>query len=67
MALALLPKEHVGEAFELLKDNSPSEMTNFFDYMQKQWFKRVPPEYWVVSDLDWRTNNFTEGDTFSCL
>lgn len=62
MALALMPKEHVGEAFALLKDNSPAEMADFFDYVQKQWFKRVLPEYWVVSDLDWRTNNFSEGN-----
>ena len=52
MALALVPNEHVKEAFELLKENSPSEMASFFDYLQKQWFKRVSPEYWVVSELD---------------
>lgn len=60
MALALIPNEHVEEAFELVKENSPSEMIGFFDYLQEQWFKRVPPDYWVVSDLDWRTNNFVE-------
>lgn len=26
MALGLMPKKHVGEAFELLKENSPGEM-----------------------------------------
>lgn len=62
MALALMPKEHVGEAFEVLKENSPAELADFFSYVQQQWFKRVPPEYWVVSDLDWRTNNFAEGN-----
>ena len=60
MALALMPKEHVEEAFEVLKENSPAELADFFSYVQQQWFKRVPPEYWVVSDLDWRTNNFAE-------
>lgn len=61
MALALMPKEYVEKAFELLKQDSPTEMADFFDYVQKQWFKRISPNYWVVSDLDWRTNNFSEG------
>ena len=62
MASALMPKEHMGEAFELLKENSPAEIADFFSYVQQQWFKCVPSEYyWVVSNLDWRTNNFAEG------
>jgi hypothetical protein len=40
MALALLPVEHVEEAFQLLKENSPEEMVEFFEYYQKQWLKR---------------------------
>ncbi|CAM4852204.1 unnamed protein product, partial [Rotaria magnacalcarata] len=60
MALALLPEEHVEEAFELLKSDSPEEMSDFFEYFQKQWLKRVPKKYWNVSNLEFRTNNICE-------
>ncbi|CAF1584841.1 unnamed protein product [Rotaria magnacalcarata] len=60
MALALLPEEHVEEAFELLKNDSPEEMSDFFEYFQKQWLKRVPKKYWNVSNLEFRKNNICE-------
>lgn len=47
-------------ACKLLKEKSPTEVADFFDHVQMQWFKRVLPEQWVVSHLDWRTNNFTD-------
>ncbi len=62
MALALLPAEYVGEAFELLEDDSPEELVEFLQYFRKQWLKRVPKKYWNVSMLKFRTNNFTEGN-----
>jgi hypothetical protein len=65
MALALLPIEHVEEAVELLKDDSPTEMTEFFKYFQYQRLKRMPPKYWNVATLEFRTNNFCEGELSS--
>ncbi len=62
MALALLLHEHVDEALELLKKDSPEEMAEFFKYFEKQWLKRVPTKYWNVSDLEFRTNNFCESN-----
>jgi hypothetical protein len=62
MALALLPGEYVEEAFELLEDDSPEELVEFLQYFRKQWLKRVPKKYWNVSMLEFRTNNFTEGN-----
>ena len=50
MALALLPREHVEEAFEAWKETSPTEMTDFFDYCLRQWFIGVSPNYWNVSN-----------------
>ena len=67
VALAVLLKEHVWEAFELLKENSPWAMKDFFAYLEMQWFTRASPEYWAVSDLNCHTNNFTEGDPFLCI
>jgi hypothetical protein len=64
MALALLPIEHVEEAAELLQNDSPTEMVEFFKYIKYQWLKRVPPKYWNVGTLDFRTNNFSEGEFF---
>jgi hypothetical protein len=65
MALALLPFEHVEQAFSLLREESPESMNEFFAYMQHQWFKRVPPKYWNVSNLEFRTNNYAEGESVS--
>ncbi|CAF3841949.1 unnamed protein product [Rotaria sp. Silwood1] len=42
MALALLPPDHLEEAFELLKNDSPEELIDFFKYFQNQWLKCVP-------------------------
>ncbi|CAF1474881.1 unnamed protein product [Rotaria sordida] len=61
MALAPLPADYVEEAFELLEDDSPEDMAEFFLYFWKQWLKRVPKKYWNVLTLEFRTNNFTEG------
>ena len=40
---------------------SQRKFIDFFDYVPKQSFKHVLPEYWVVSDLNWRTSNFSWG------
>ncbi|CAF1465953.1 unnamed protein product [Rotaria sordida] len=61
MALALMPFEHIQKAFELLKKDSPEEMEDFFHYFENQWLKRIPPKYWNVPTLEFRTNNFAEG------
>ncbi|CAF1553881.1 unnamed protein product, partial [Adineta ricciae] len=42
-------------------DESFGQMTDFFKYFKYQWLTRVPPKYWNVSTLDFRTNNFCEG------
>jgi hypothetical protein len=65
MALALLPAEYVEEAFDLLEEDSPEDMAEFLEYFRKQWLKRVPKKYWNVSVLEFRTNNFTEGNLHS--
>ncbi len=62
MALALLPIEHVEEAAELLQNDSPAEMPQLFNYFKYQWLKRIPPKYWNVGSLDFRTNNYSEGE-----
>jgi hypothetical protein len=62
MGLALLPIEHVEEAAKLLEDDSPPEMADFFKYFKYQWLKRVSPKYWNVGTLEFRTNNFCEGE-----
>ncbi len=62
MALALLPLEHIQKAFELLKNNSPEEMEDVFHYFEHQWLKRVLLQYWNVPTLEFRTNNFAEGN-----
>ncbi|CAF4818552.1 unnamed protein product, partial [Rotaria magnacalcarata] len=61
MALALLPIELIEEAVQLLEDDSLPEMKDFFKYFKYQWSTRVPPKYWNVSTLEFRTNNFAEG------
>ncbi|CAF1165111.1 unnamed protein product [Rotaria sordida] len=60
MALALLPQDHIEEAFELLKNESPEELIDFFKYFHNQWLKRIPKKYWNVSNLEFRTNNICE-------
>ncbi|CAF1023652.1 unnamed protein product [Rotaria sordida] len=67
MALALLPIELIEEAVKLLEDDSLPEMANFFKYFKYQWLTRVPPKYWNVSTLEFRTNNFAEGELLPCL
>ncbi|CAF1175010.1 unnamed protein product, partial [Rotaria sordida] len=42
MALALLPQDHIEEALELLKNESPEELIDFFKYFHNQWLKRIP-------------------------
>ena len=64
MALALLPIEHVEETAKFIEDNSPTEIAEFFKYFNYQWLKRVPPKYWNVANIEFRTNNFTEGEFF---
>ena len=61
MALALLPIEYVEEAAQLLKDDSLSEMSDFFKYFKYQWLTGVSPKYWNVSNLDYRIKNYAEG------
>ncbi|CAF3710819.1 unnamed protein product [Rotaria socialis] len=61
MALALLPIELIEEAVQLIEDDSLTEMADFFRYFKYQWLTRVPPKYWNVSTLEFRTNNFAEG------
>ncbi|CAF1349619.1 unnamed protein product [Rotaria sordida] len=39
MALALVPLEYVEEAYELLKNDSPKALAEFFTYYEKQWLK----------------------------
>jgi len=58
MALALLPIEFIEEAAQLLEDDSLPEISDFFKYFKYQWLTRVPPKYWNVSTLEFRTNNF---------
>jgi hypothetical protein len=65
MALALLPIELIEEAAQLLENDSLEEMTDFFKYFKYQWLTRVPPKYWNVSTLEFRTNNFAEGELWS--
>ena len=48
-----------------LEDDSIPEMGDFFKYFKYQWLTRVPPRYWNVSMLNFRTNNFTEGELSS--
>ena len=60
MALALLPCDHVEEAYELLKGNASEDLAEFFDYFQRQWLKKMPPKYWNASTLEFRTNNYSE-------
>lgn len=67
MALALLPVDLVDQAYEKLKEVSPQEMSEFFSYFKRQWLKRVSPTYWNVSNLQFRTNNYTEGSNISVL
>ncbi|CAF2981494.1 unnamed protein product [Rotaria sp. Silwood2] len=67
MALALLPIELIEDAVHLLEDDSLSEMKDFFKYFKYQWLTRVPPTYWNVSTLEFRTNNFAEGELLSFL
>ena len=67
MALALLPVELIEDAVHLLEDDSLSEMEDFFKYFKYQWSTRVPPKYWNVSTLEFRTNNFAEGELLSFL
>ena len=62
MALALLPIQHVEEALSILKNDSPKEMDDFFKYFQHQWLNRVPSKYWNVATVEFRTNNFCEGE-----
>lgn len=65
MALALVPLEFVEEAYELLKNDSPKALTEYFTYFEKQWLKRIPIKYWNASNLEFRTNNFCECNIFS--
>ncbi|CAF4567337.1 unnamed protein product, partial [Rotaria sp. Silwood2] len=67
MALALLPIELIEEAVKLLEDDSLPEMADFFKYFKYQWLTRVPPKYWNVSTLEFRTNNFVESELLPCL
>ncbi|CAF3168823.1 unnamed protein product [Rotaria socialis] len=55
------------EAVQLLEDDSLPEMKDFFKYFKYQWSTRVPPKYWNVSTLEFRTNNFAEGELLSFL
>lgn len=65
MALALLPIELIPEAAQLLEDESPAEMAEFFKYFKYQWLTRMPQKYWNVSTLEFRSNNFCEGKLLS--
>lgn len=65
MALALLPIQYVEDAAQLLEDDYIPEMGDSFKYFRYQWLNRVPPRYWNVSMLDFRTNNFAEGELSS--
>ena len=67
MALALLPVELIEDAVHLLEDDSLSEMEDFFKYFKYQLLTRVPPKYWNMSTLEFRTNNFAEGEFLSVL
>ena len=65
MALALLPVEYVEEAFDLLEEDSHEDVSEFMENFRKQWLKRIPKKYWNVSVLEFRTNNFSEGNLYS--
>ena len=42
MTLALFPEEHIEDAFELLQNDLPEEIADFFKYFDKQCSKRMP-------------------------
>jgi hypothetical protein len=65
LALALLPIELVGKAAQLLEDESSAEMAEFFNYFKYQWLTRVSKKYWNVLTLEFRANNFAEGNLLS--
>ena len=65
MALALVPLDHAEEAYELLKNNSPTALNELFNYFEQQWLKRVSIRYWNVSKIEFRTNNFCECNILS--
>ena len=67
MALAFVPVQLVEQAVQVLEDESPPEMEDFFKYFRYQWLTRVPPKYWNVSKLEFRTNNICESESMSIL
>ncbi len=67
MGLALLPIELIPGGLKLLKKKvraSPNaeQLKIFLVYFEKQWLHQFKPEMWSVSDSNWRTNNFAEGE-----
>jgi hypothetical protein len=62
MALSLMPIDEVEQQFKRMREISSPALEDLFIYFERQWINGgVPLTMWNSNDLDYRTNNISEG------